>query len=707
MVWGEMVTENFFTVLGMRPTVGRLFAESDAPAGSNPFAVLSYDSWMRRFGGDPSVVGRQLRINGTEFTVTGVAPRGFKGMRSFGFWPEIWVPLGMHAVVMPGSSRLLQGRGGGWMMTVGRMHPGADRAQTEAAVTRFAKQLEQAYPASNANTSAMLIPAKTGFDNPNYVKPAVLMLASALGVFASLVTLIIICANLANLQLARAAARVHETAIRLSLGCSRARLTRQMLVESVVLAIPGVLIAAMLIRLSPLLESFMTPRLQFRVGLGASADVRVVMFTAVVALIAITLFGLVPALRSSASRSLSSLIGAHRTSAGRPQRMRGILVVSQLALSVILLVGASLFVRSLLLARASDVGFDPQDRALLSVNVGLQGYDQARGRRFYDDVLARTRALPSVVSATWAFPVPFDTYGRGMTVYAGGVSTRPDGTIDIETSVVAEGFVGALGLELQEGRELATTDSAGAPPVMLVSRELATRLWPGRNAVGQRIRIGSANGPEIVVIGVVGDAKFASLGETTQARAYLPLRQSYRDWQTLIVHTRGDPLAAVPQIKGTVAVADPTLPVFGVSTMERSIESGLATSRSAAVIAGFFGVLALLISSVGLHAVVASGVSERTREIGVRMALGSTPNDVMRLVMRGGARLGLIGLGIGLAGAALVARLMASLLYGLSPADPLTFVLVPMTLVILVLVATYIPARRAVKLDPMVALRNE
>jgi putative ABC transport system permease protein len=242
---------------------------------------------------------------------------------------------------------------------------------------------------------------------------------------------------------------------------------------------------------------------------------------------------------------------------------------------------------------------------------------------------------------------------------------------------------------------------------MVVSRQLATRLWPGRNPVGQQVRRGSADGPEITVIGVVGEAKFSAFGETIQPRAYIPLRQSYRDWQTLIVHTRGDPMATVPQLKGIIAVADPTLPVFGVSTMEQSIESGLATSRSAAAIAGFFGVLALLISSVGLHAVVASGVSERTREIGVRMALGSTPADVMRFVMRGGARLGLIGLGLGLAGAALVARLMASVLYGLSPADPITFVLVPSTLAILVLVATYIPARRAVKLDPMVALRSD
>ena len=242
---------------------------------------------------------------------------------------------------------------------------------------------------------------------------------------------------------------------------------------------------------------------------------------------------------------------------------------------------------------------------------------------------------------------------------------------------------------------------------MLVSRALGTRLWPGRDPVGQRARINNADGPEVTVIGVVGDAKFESLGPTTQARAYIPLRQTYRDWQTLIVHTRGPATAVAPQLQAIIAGIDPTLPVFGVSTLERSIESGLATSRSAAAIAGFFGVLALLISSVGLYAVVASSVSERTREIGVRMALGATPGGVMRFVMRGGARLGVIGVVLGLVGAGVVARLMASLLYGLSPADPITFAVVPLTLVILVLIATWIPARRAVTLDPVVALRTD
>ena len=708
MVWGELVTENFFTVLGVAPALGRFFSATDAPQGANPFAVISYDGWLRRFGGDSSIVGRGIRINGTIFTVVAVAPRGFRGMRTFGFWPEVWVPIGMHDVAWPNTATLLQGRGGGWMMTVGRMRPGMDRARTEVAAQRFAKRLAQSYPASNATMDVMIMPAAAGFDNPAFVKPKVLVLSSALSVFASLVTLLIICANLVNLQLARVGARAAEFAIRLSLGCSRARLTRQMLVESAVLAIPGAIIAAILLRTGIAIESYLVPHLQFRVGFATVPDARVVLFTAGTALFAILLFGLVPAVRASRNPSLAVLIGANRTAAGRPQRLRGMLVVSQLSLSVVLLVGAMLFVRSMLLARGADLGFDSRHRALMSVNVGLQGYDTTRGRRFYDDVLSRVRAMPSVASAAWAFPVPFDTYGRSVSLYVEGASTRSkDGTTTVNATVASEDFVGALGLHLGAGREFTVGDSLGAPLVIVMSRQLAARFWPDANPIGQRVRRGGATGPEMTVVGVVENAKFEMLGPSSSARVYMPLRQRYRDWQTLVVHTRGDPAAAVVQLKNTVVSADPALPVYGATTMDLSVENGLSTSRTAATVAAFFGALALLISSVGLYAVVASRVSERTRELGVRMALGSTPSDVMWLVMRGGARLGLVGLIIGLGGAVVVARLMSALLYGMSPADPFTFVAVALTLAAVVLVATYIPARRAVKLDPIIALRTE
>ena len=709
MVWGEMVTENYFTVLGMAPVAGRFFQATDAPQGANPFVVVSYDCWRRRFQADPDIMGRVVRLNGTEFTITGVAPRGFRGLRMFGFWPEMWVPIGMHAMIEPGSTDKLQGRGGGDLMVFGRMKPGADRARSTAAAEVFARQLAASYPATNADLTAMLIPAGVGFNHPGYVKPSVLVLSSALGLFGSLVILAIICANLANLQLARAAARSRETAIRLSLGCSRARLTRQLLVESSVLALPGCAIALALLQANRATERYLVPKLQFEVGLAAGTDERVLLFTAVVAVLAVGLFGLVPALRASRANVVPSSASADTAwwSGGRPTRLRRSLVVTQLALSVVLSVGGMLFLRSLLAARTMELGFEARDRALVSFNVGLQGYDERRGRAFYDQVLAGVRALPGVAAAGLGRPVPFDTYDQTTAWYVGGLANSRDGTTRINTSVTSDGFVAALGLRLEDGRDFTPGDSANAPPVMIVSRSVATRLWPGRSPVGQQVRYAGAEGPQVTVVGVVDDAKFAVIGEVPGGRLYLPVRQHYRDWQTLVVHTRGDAAAVLPRLERVLASLDPALPTFGKTTMEGAVASGLSTPRTAATIAGFFGVLALLIASLGLYALVAGAVAERTREIGVRLALGCTPAGVLRLMMEEGARLGAIGLGIGLVGAFGVARVMGGLLYGLSPGDPVTFVLVPLTLGVVVLLATYFPARRAVSLDPVAALRSE
>jgi predicted permease len=711
MVWGEMVTENYFAVLGMRPVLGRLFTAADAPQGANAFAVLSYASWRQRFHGDSSVIGRVVRINGSEFTITGVAQPGYRGLRTFGFWPEIFVPVGMHDVVMPGSKGLLQGRGDGWLYVVGRMRAGWTAEATARAARQFATQLASAYPDADEHMGITLVPGAGGFDHPGFVKPRVLVLAAAMGVFASIVTLLIICANLANMQLARAAARSREIAIRLSLGCSRARLIRQLITEALILALPGALVAAFVVRFAPIVERWMLPHLQFRVGIGAAIDYRVILFTAGVAVLAVLLFGVAPALRATRSRRIpaaASVIGPRPRGAHHRGRAGGVLVVAQLAMSVILLVGGTLFVRSLLVARNLNVGFDQSNRMLLSVNVGLQGYSPERGQRFYDDVLTRVRALPEVVSAAWVFPVPFDTYGRGIGLFVDGAAgNRKDGIVVTNASYVSDAFTAALGLSLRAGRTLAAGDTVGAPLVMLVSQSLATRLWPGKDPIGQRARRGGASGPEILVAGVVGDATFSSIGEPNHDHAFIPLHQQYRDWETLVVHTRGDPAFVMPKLRAAVAALDPALPTFGATTMAQSVESGFATSRTAAGIAGFFAALALLIAAVGLYAVVAGNVVERTREIGVRLALGSTPSGVLRFIMSGGARLGAWGLGIGLVCAYGIARLMEGLLYGLSPSDPITFAIAPLTLGVVVVLATYFPARRAVKLDPIAALRSD
>jgi len=305
-------------------------------------------------------------------------------------------------------------------------------------------------------------------------------------------------------------------------------------------------------------------------------------------------------------------------------------------------------------------------------------------------------------------PVPFDTYDHSTLFYIDGLANSRDGTVALRTSEASDEFLPALGLRLEEGRGFTPGDSAGAPLVMVVSRSLATRLWPaGQSPIGRAARYGGVDGPEITVVGVVDDAKFIVIGDQPGGHLYLPMRQHYRDWQTLVVHANGGAEAMVARLKDAIAGVDPALPTFGGITMEEAVASGFSTPRSAAAVAGFFGLFALVIASVGLYAVVTGGVAERTREIGVRLALGSTPRGIVRLLMREGARLGVIGLGIGLLGALGAARLLAGLLYGLSPRDPATFVLVPLTLAAVVLVATYLPARRAARRDPVAALRSE
>jgi ABC-type antimicrobial peptide transport system permease subunit len=688
MVWAEIVTEDFFSVLGASPAAGRFFTAADAPQGGNPFAVLSHDAWQRRFQADPNVAGRIIRINGSEFVVTGVAPRGFKGMRRLGFWPEIWVPIGMQPIVQPGAPRLLHGRGGGPLLVVARLRPGFDLERTQAVAAEFARQLETAYPASNTNVGITLLPAKVGLDNPAIIKPRILVLSSALGIVGSLTVLLIICANLTVLQLARTASRAREIAIRLSLGCSRGRLTRQLLVESLLMAAPGMALGVAAMRLASLIEPYMAPKLPFQVGLGPTVDVRVMFFT-----------GAVP--------SSASGLGVGRSDGDRPSRVRSVLVVTQLALSVILLIAASLFVRSLRMADTVNLGFEPRNRVVISMNVGLQGYDQARGLQFYDEVLRRTRLLPGVSAASFAYPAPFDTHDRGVRLYVDGLVDSRDGTVGAQATFVGDEFIPALGVRLRAGRDFRPQDDAAAPLVMVVSESLADRLWPGKSAVGQRARYGSVSGPEISVVGVVADAKFAAIGEVTPRRAYLPLKQRYRDWETLVVYSPDTPARTLSRLREVIAAIDPSVPPFAAMTMEQAVANGFAASRSGVAVASFFGLLALLIASIGLYAVVARSVAERTREMGVRIALGLTPRGVLAHLMRDSTRLGFIGLVLGLAGGALAARSMAGVLLGLSPADPITFTVVPAALTIVIIVATFVPARRAARLDAVTALRNE
>ena len=711
MVWGEMVTENYFSVLEMTPALGRFFTAADAPQGANAFAVLSYPSWRDRFNGDPGVVGKTIRVNGADFTITGVAPAHFRGLRALGYWPELWVPIGMWRNVMPGNTSVLTGRGGSLLTTFARMRDGWDVNRTNEAANAFARQLEEeTRSVGQPHRNIVLMSARSGFENPQVIKPQVFVLSSALGMFASIVTLLVICANLANLQLARAAARRREIGIRMALGCSRFRLGRQLLAEMAVLALPGGVIAALILLSAPLIESLMAPRLHFRVGLDLAPNVRVALVTTGLGLAAVVFVGMIPAFRAARAGLTSALVnvvGAPRRMAGRRVTLRGVLVVSQLAMSVILLVASALFTRSLVAAQTTELGFDPRDRLLVSVNVGLQGYDETKGRRFYDEVIGRVRALPETQSATWAFPVPFDTEDRRLLLFPDAASSTLENGLRTSITFAGDDVVNALGLHLVAGRAFDLRDSETQPSVILMSQSLASRLWPHDDPIGKRVRLGSVSGDEMSVIGVVHDATFDGIGLTGPRRAYVPLHQQYRAWQTMVVHTHGPAKAAVPRIREIVAAADPMLPVFGVMTLDEAVANGHSSSRNAAAIAAVFGALALLIAAIGLYAVVAASVTERTREIGLRLALGAARTRLMTHVMAAGVKLAAWGLAIGLAGAAALAQAMAGLLVGIRPMDPISFAVVPLILFTVVIAATYLPARRAAKLSPIAALRQE
>ncbi|HEV2180597.1 MAG TPA: ABC transporter permease, partial [Gemmatimonadaceae bacterium] len=709
LVWGEMVSENYFDVVRLRPVRGRFFPR-DVQPGADPFVVLSYDGWVHRFARSDAVVGQTVRINGSPFTIIGVAPRGFRGMRKFGFWPDMWVPLGMRLVI--DSTYPVSGRGSGPYDVVARLRDGWTLARTQTAVAAFAGRLADAFPGVDHDRGAVVVAARGGASNPTFSPPAVLVLGASLGEFAVITILLIVCANLGNLLLARGAARQHELAIRLSLGCSRARLVRQLLVEAAVLAAPGILLGGLALLGSDAIAKSQVPRLQFPVGFDVSPDAHVVLYTAAIGLLAIVCAGLAPALRASRPHlrsSLTTVIG-ERSGAESPRSragMRATLVVMQLAMSVVLLVGGGLFVRSLMNARGAELGFDPAQRVALSVNLGLDGYNEARGVAFIRDVLSRVRAMPSVAAASAGFPVPFDTYSRSVSLVIDGTAEAARRQpIGIEASTIEPQFFGTMGIGFRAGRDFDDGDSAGAPLRIIVNQAMARRFWPGRSAIGQQMRFDSITGPPVTVIGVVDDARVISMSAPVDPLAYVPLRQLYTGWMTIVAHTRGDPLGTLAAIRDAIAAADPALPAFGAETMSRSVDNALANEHVAATFAGFFGLAALIIAAVGLYGLVANVVAARTREIGVRVALGATPGRVISLVIGGAGRLAILGLAIGLAGALALGRVLGGLLVGLSPVDPLTFASVPVALAAVVFAASYIPARRATRIDPMHALRH-
>ncbi len=711
MVWSEIVTEDYFSVLRVRPALGRAFLPSDAAGpGSDPLVVLSHRMWLDRFQGDSGVIGRVVRLNGHPFTVVGVAPPGFRGVRRFGFWPDVWVPMLMHAQVMPGSEGILDDRESTWLIVAGRLRPDLTPGVATAALSDFARRLEQIHPKTNRDRGALLLSGRSGFDDPDFFPTRVLVLSAAVAMSAVGLILLLACTNVANLLLARASARGREIAVRLALGAGRARLVRQFLTESLLLSVIGGGVGVALASWTTELQATMVPRLQFPVGFEVSLDRRVLVFGLVLSILTSLLFGLAPGLHAAKSDVTSMLKG--QGARAKPSRwgldLRSLLVVGQVALSLMLLIGGGLFLKSFLSARTLDVGLVRDQRLLLSLDPGLQGYDSTRTRLLYRELLDRVREIPEVSAATLSFPVPLDTYGRNRYVYIeGDASAKDGGTLTIGTSVTAPGYFGVTGTALLQGRDFDDADSARAVKVAIVNQSLAALLGDGRDPIGQEFRLEGPQGDRVRVIGVARDGKYGTIGESPRPYLYLPLSQHPRSWLTLIVRTRSDAAALIPVIRDVVHRLDPDLAPFGVMTMDRHLENALNVATNSAAFAGAFGLIALLLAVVGIYGLVSYALERRTREVGIRIALGAGARDVLRLVLGKGLGLAALGVSAGLAGALAASRLIGGMLYEVSPTDPSIFVSMSLLLAGVVLVASYLPARRAMRVDPVTSLRSE
>jgi predicted permease len=729
---GLIVTGNYFDALGVRAARGRTFLpEEDTTPGGHSVAVISHRLWQDRFAGDPQVTSRRLLLNGQPFTIVGVAPAGFDGAEA-GQTNDIYVPMAMQALVRPPRAGysgemnpdLLSRRGPRWLNMVGRLKPGVTAEQAQAAIATLAAQLAAAYPDTNGEQTATVSPVSKG--DPEQ-RGTLLSVAGLLLAVVGLV-LLIACANVANLMLARATSRRKEISIRLALGASRGRLVRQLLTESVLLALTGgvggLLLAVWLVNA---MRTYSPPGNFFPVAFDFSLDKTVLGFTLLLSVLTGLVFGIAPALQASkpdlvaALKDETALLMGARGRGARRFSLRNLLVVAQVALSLVLLISAGLFLRSLQQAQSIDPGFEPEHVLTMPLNINLLRYTKAQGQEFYRRTLERVAALPGVESATLTRTPPLSGASRQSSVMVAG-QEAPDRASSSEstggggedvannvtlTSPVALDYFRTLDIPVLRGRDFNAQDREGAPGVAIVNETFAKRYFPGRDPIGQRVSLGGSQGPWLEVVGLARDSKYITLGEAPAPFLYQPLAQRHETGMVLLVRAGGDPSRLVPAVRREVQAIEPNLPLKNARTMSEMLSTSLFPARAGAVLLGAFGLLALVLASVGLYGVMSYSVTRRTREIGIRMALGARGGDVLRLVLRESMALVAVGMLLGLTAAFAATRLLAGFLYGVSPTDPAAFAGIVVLLALVALAASLVPARRAAKVDPLVAFRYE
>lgn len=704
-VFGQIVTGNYFDVLGAPFALGRGFrgAEDEKP-GADPVAVLAHGLWQRRFGGRQDIVGETITINGRAFTVVGVTAEGFRGTTNLG-GPQVWVPFGVHREVTSGfmlenwdSRRALL------FQVNGRLKDGVSIDQAKSNLAALAKALEEQFPTDNRGRTTNIVPLAQSTINPAF-RENIVMAGGLLMAIVGLV-LLIACGNVANLLLARATARRQEIAVRLSLGATRGRLIRQLLTESVLLAALGGLggvVVAFWARSA--LWAFRPPFLQEN-ALDLQFDSAVIIFTIAVSMITGLLFGLAPAFQSSRPDLVTEL--KERSSVptgGHWYGLRNLLVVGQVGLSFIALASAGLFLRSLGNAQQIDPGFDADRLLILGVSPGTNGYDEPRGRELYRRIIERASGVAGVEAVSIATGVPLFDGGFMRTVFKEGQDTSdPRAGRLTQLNQVTPGYFRTMGLRVVKGREITDADREGAPRVAVINETMAKQYWTGEDPLGKQFRFFGDPAP-LQVIGIVEDSKYNFLGEDSTPYLYTALEQTYAPAATVHVRASGDPSTIMNTVRRELQQLEPAMPLLNVTTLRDVFDQALWAPRMGASLLGIFALLALMLASIGLYGVMAYTVTQRTRELGIRLALGARQQDVRNMVVRQGVMLAIGGVVIGLGIAFALARLVTNLLFGVSATDPLTFTVIPLVLLVVALLATYIPAWRASRVDPVVALR--
>jgi predicted permease len=704
--FGEFVTGNYFEVLGIRPVLGRFFLpEEDSTPGTHPVVVVGNGIWQLRFGGALNLVGQTLRINNLVFTVIGIAPPGFKGVNAV-FGPDLWIPTMMADQVFPSESRsMLRDRSNLVFRVAGRLKPGISRVKAEANMKTVASALEREYPESNQGRGVALRPIVEAAFTPGTREPAIFGGAVLMAIVG--LVLLIACSNVANLLLARSAGRQQEVAVRLALGASRARLIRQLLTESVVLAlasgIAGIVIAREGI---VLLNSFRPPEVTRNLA-EAQLHPAVFVFALLISVATGLIFGIVPAFESTRP-DISETLKQETRSVGRsrgPISFGNTLLVGQVAFSLVALITAGLCLRSIQHAYTIDPGFETRKLALIITNPGQAGYNQSRSEQFYREARQRASSVPGIVSISWASNLPFWARPSRSIVIEGEQRRAKANPVMTIVNTVDLNYFATLGIPMTQGRDFNAYDQDGSLPVAIVNDTMAARFWPNQDPIGKRFQFtGDTFFRQIV--GVVKTANYQSLGEAPQICVYVPLRQNFAAWMLLYARTEADPSTVLSALQRELRGIDPQVPIDDVRTARKVIDQALWGAKLGVGLLSIFGFLALGLASIGLYGMMAYSVNRRRREIGLRMALGAAESGVMGLILRQGMQLVGVGVAIGIAASLLLGRALSTLLFGVSPLDPVSLGTASLVLILVAFAACYLPARRASRVDPVVALRD-